>query len=128
MTGVLYTGLGKQMTSREPLAPNTELLCRDCVYARRPRLQAITDTVLFIPQRLRAHTYKCTAPQALDFESVNVVTGDIALNNYRSCTSMRYAYQPCGPQARLWRPRDTRQVFLALKYKFNEPQGTDHDD
>lgn len=48
-------------------------------------------------------------------EEFNPVDGKTRGGYYKSCSTARGKYGPCGPEARLWTPRNKKDIFVFLK-------------
>jgi hypothetical protein len=89
---------------------NRELLCKDCRHSHRPW----TNRILFVK------IYHCRHPENLDNAEFNPVTGEMEGGGYSSCRSARLSSGICGPSARHWTPKNSRQhLFTVLKQNYD---------
>lgn len=72
----------------EPTRPT--VFCKDCKFMRKQFLLPLSSTL-------------CFHPSAVKLDVTYLV--DAHGTTFKYCTTMRYASEPCGPDAKLWEPR-----------------------
>lgn len=85
---------------------NTDLLCKDCKHS----FQLWYDRVFMNAKR---HTLRCRLNYKTSESDNDVVMGPkIKPAKYELCSISRFNSEPCGPQGKLWHPKNEKKMFL----------------
>ena len=85
-----------------------QVYCVDCKH----RTVSFTDW-LFLAKRYRGKC-KLTYVEAHDVDDPVVGKSRVS-GEYQSCSLARLQARPCGPQGKLWEPKNKKHLFLYLK-------------
>ena len=86
---------------------NKKYICKDCVHSKADWLTKITK---------QSSGFQCTLLESYIPGSYDPVTGITSPSSFNNCSTMRAAYnEVCGPDAKKWKPKSTKLVFLLLK-------------
>ena len=86
-----------------------KVLCKDCKHAFRP-----WDSWLLIASS--QYAWKCRlALKDAEVEHNPVIGLVTHPPKYESCNLSRFRGAPCGPEGKLWEPKDPKKFFTYLK-------------
>jgi len=85
---------------------NTELLCKDCKHG----FQSWSDRLLMNSKK---YTLRCKLNyRHAKSENDPVVGAKIIPAEYQLCNVTRFRSEPCGPEGKLWHPKNEKKMFL----------------
>jgi hypothetical protein len=88
------------------MGPNTDLLCKDCKHG----FQLWYDRLFMTAKR---HSLRCKMNYKSSESDENLVVGPKIISaHYQLCSISRFRSGPCGPEGKLWHPKNEKKMFL----------------
>jgi len=84
---------------------NKKLTCKDCAHSKASWFARVTNF---------SSAFRCVIPASRVEGEFDYVTGKTEPSYFRSCDAMR-RFCECGPDAKQWKPRNSKLVFLYLQ-------------
>ena len=93
------------------MSVKTNYLCKDCKHS----FITVRDQIIWAFQDSE-YKYSCRKVSEEKEDNINLVTGRKEKGKiiYQKCSLVRYLNTECGPEAKYWAPKYTKDVFRAL--------------